>query len=104
MKKYFLPFLAIFCIFNMNAFGRDIFSRVNIKWPANKTLIMGSLYQGGPTLIFDLNGKQIEKTKIQLTEGINEIMFEPNQSKGKMYIATLLVDDKIIETAKVYFR
>jgi hypothetical protein len=37
----------------------------------------------------------------------NEIFytaFEPKQSKGKMYIATLLVDDKIIETAKVYFR
>ncbi len=37
-------------------------------------------------------------------EGINEILFEPNQSKGKMFIATLLVDDKIIETVKVYFR
>jgi hypothetical protein len=55
-------------------------------------------------IVTDLTGKQIEKTKIQLTEGINEIMFEPKQSKGKMYIATLLVDDKIIETAKVYFR
>ncbi len=55
-------------------------------------------------IVTDLTGKQIEKTKIQLTEGINEILFEPNQSKGKMYIATLLVDDKIIETAKVYFR
>lgn len=59
MKKYFLLFLVLLCIFNMNTFGRDIFSRNNIKWPANKTLIMGSLYQGGPTLIFDLNGKQI---------------------------------------------
>ncbi|MEI7979268.1 MAG: WG repeat-containing protein [Bacteroidota bacterium] len=59
MKKYVLSFLAILSIFNMNAYGRDIFSRNNIKWPANKTLIMGSLYQGGPTLIFDLNGKQI---------------------------------------------
>lgn len=59
MKKYFLPFLVLLCIFNMNTFGRDIFSRNNIKWPANRTLFFGSLYQGGPTLIFDLNGKQI---------------------------------------------
>lgn len=59
MKKYFLPFLVILSVINMNAFGRDIFSRNNIKWPANRTLFFGSLYQGGPTLIFDLNGKQI---------------------------------------------
>jgi len=59
MKKYFLPFLVLLSIINTNAFGRDIFSRNNIKWPANRTLFFGSLYQGGPTLIFDLNGKQI---------------------------------------------
>ncbi len=59
MKKYFLLFLVLLSVINMNAFGRDIFSRNNIKWPANRTLFFGSLYQGGPTLIFDLNGKQI---------------------------------------------
>ena len=59
MKKYFLPFLVLLSVINMNALGRDIFSRNNIKWPANRTLFFGSLYQGGPTLIFDLNGKQI---------------------------------------------
>lgn len=63
MRKYFCVVLLFVCVFNSNASsGWTVYpsiERAAFNWPANRTLFFGKLYQGGPTLIFDLNGQQV---------------------------------------------
>lgn len=54
--------------------------------------------------ITDIAGKNIISLKQSLQEGLNEILYEPNEPKGKLFFATLKVDGKVIETVKIYFR
>lgn len=54
--------------------------------------------------ITDIAGKNIISLKQTLQEGLNEILYEPNEPKGKLFFATLKVDGKVIETVKIYFR
>jgi hypothetical protein len=67
---------------------------------ANKNMVG----KNAEILITDVTGKNIISLKQTLQDGFNEILFEPNEPKGKLYFATLKVEGKVMETVKIYFK
>lgn len=51
----------------------------------------------------DLNGKDVKKIKIQLEEGMNEVLYEHGYNVTGTYIYSLVIDGKVLESKKMQF-
>lgn len=60
-------------------------------------------YQNAEIQIIDLNGKLMEKIKIELKPGINEVLYEHGYGKTGIYYYSLLIDGKEIERKTMVF-
>lgn len=60
-------------------------------------------YQNAEIQIIDLNGKLMEKIKIELKPGINEVLYEHGYGKTGIYYYSLLIDGKEIERKSMVF-
>jgi hypothetical protein len=60
-------------------------------------------YKEAYITICDMNGKEISRTRITLSEGINEVMYEHGYNMSGTFIYTLVVDGKPVQSKRMVF-
>lgn len=60
-------------------------------------------YKEAYIVIKDLNGKEVERQPVTLTEGVNELMYHHGYHATGTYLYTLIVDGQALQTRKMTF-
>ncbi|MES2703061.1 MAG: M28 family peptidase [Bacteroidota bacterium] len=63
----------------------------------------GLSYKEAYISICDLNGREIKRTSIKLDEGVNEILYEHGYNMTGIYMYTLVIDGRAIESRRMVF-
>ena len=62
-----------------------------------------STFRDAAIVITDLNGKKIREMPVEVTEGMNEVLFHHGYNMTGTYLYSLFVDGKLVGTKKMVF-
>ncbi len=67
-------------------------------------LVNGSFtYKDAYILITDIQGKEVQRTKVELKSGMNEVLYEHGYQVSGTYVYSLIVDGKTLQSRRMVF-